>query len=106
MNNETKAKIMSLVDSNEILLFMKGNKEQPKCGFSAQVVDILNRLSVDYTTFDILSDEGMRAAVKEYSNWPTYPQLYFKGKLIGGCDIVTEMFKSGALEKLFSPNQE
>jgi monothiol glutaredoxin len=76
---------------------MKGNANAPQCGFSARVVEVLNHQGVDFKTFDILSDGEIRQGLKEYSNWPTYPQLYIKGKLIGGCDIVMELAESGEL---------
>lgn len=95
--------IKSLIESSEIMLFMKGDKLLPKCGFSAQVVDILKELSLEFNTFDILEDEPVRAGLKEYANWPTFPQLYFKGELIGGCDIVTEMYENGELKELLCP---
>jgi monothiol glutaredoxin len=94
-------KIKNLLENNEIILFMKGDKFFPKCGFSKQARDILNELEVKYTTYDILEDEELRQALKEYSNWPTYPQLYFKEELIGGCDIIKEMYLEGELEELF-----
>lgn len=95
--------IKSLIESSEIMLFMKGDELLPKCGFSAQVVDILKELSLEFHTFDILEDEQVRAGLKEYANWPTFPQLYFKGELIGGSDIVTEMYENGELKELLCP---
>lgn len=81
---------------------MKGDKYLPKCGFSKQVVHILNSLELDYTTYDILEDPELRQALKLFSNWPTYPQLYINGEFIGGCDIVTEMYQEGELQGLIS----
>jgi monothiol glutaredoxin len=81
---------------------MKGDKQFPQCGFSARVVQILNELEADFVTRDILQDEELRQAIKEYSEWPTLPQLYIDGEFIGGCDIVTEMFQSGDLQPLVS----
>ena len=95
-------KIEQLISSSPVILFMKGDKYMPKCGFSSQVVQILNHLNVDYTTYDILEDEELRQALKEYSNWPTYPQLYVNENFIGGCDIITEMFQEGELQDLLS----
>ncbi|MBE8162377.1 MAG: Grx4 family monothiol glutaredoxin [Bdellovibrionaceae bacterium] len=89
--------IRNLVEENQTFLFMKGDKTKPLCGFSAQVVSALNAINVPFESFNILTDGQMRQAVKEYSNWPTYPQLYHKGKFIGGCDIVMEMQESGDL---------
>lgn len=91
-------RIQSLIDSSDIFLFMKGEPAMPQCGFSANVIAILNRLQKEYKTFDILSDWDIREGVKVFSNWPTFPQLYYKGKLIGGNDIITEMYENGELE--------
>jgi len=82
------------------MLFMKGDKYMPRCGFSAKVLEILNFHGAKYTTFDILADEEVRQGLKEFSNWPTYPQLYINGELIGGCDIVCEMDAAGELAPL------
>lgn len=95
-------KIESIIASDAIVLFMKGNSDFPQCGFSANTVAILKHLGKAYTTYDILSDTDVRQGLKEYSNWPTYPQLYFKGKLVGGNDIITEMFESGELKDLLN----
>ncbi len=94
-------RIESLISSSPIFLFMKGNPQQPMCGFSANVCTLLAHLGVEFKTFDILSDEGIRQGVKDYSNWPTFPQLYVRGELIGGNDIITEMYNSGELETVF-----
>ena len=100
MNQEIKTKIEEMINNNRVFLFMKGDKNMPVCGFSKQVVEILNSLNVEFESFNVFSDQEIRTSVKEYSAWPTYPQLYFKGQLIGGCDIITEMFESGELEEL------
>lgn len=100
MDQNIKDRLHKLVNQSNIVLFMKGDKYIPQCGFSAKVVDILNNLEVDYSTFDILADEEVRQSLKEYSAWPTYPQLYHKGELIGGCDIVCEMNEAGELKTL------
>ena len=89
-----------LLKQAPIMLFMKGDKYMPRCGFSARVVDILNDLEAEYITFDILEDEEVRQGLKEYSQWPTYPQLYVKGELVGGCDIIAEMHENGELAQL------
>ncbi len=81
---------------------MKGNKQAPMCGFSAQVIQILTHLGAEFETKDVLSDEGLRQAIKEFSDWPTIPQLYINGEFIGGCDITTEMFQNGELKTLIS----
>lgn len=93
-------RIKGLITSDNIVLFMKGNPQMPQCGFSANVVAILNSMGVRYKTFDILMDMDIRQGLKEYSNWPTYPQLYVKGELMGGNDIVTEMYHSGELKEV------
>jgi len=95
----TRARIQSLIDANDVLLFMKGNREAPQCGFSATVIGLLDQLVPDYATFDILSDPEIREGVKEFSSWPTIPQLYVKGEFLGGCDIVEETFASGELHE-------
>ena len=92
------SQIKEILGSSDIVLFMKGTPDMPQCGFSANSIAILNNLSVQYKTFNILEDMEIRQGLKEYSNWPTYPQLYFKGELLGGNDIITEMFQSGDLE--------
>jgi monothiol glutaredoxin len=95
--NPTHERIKQAITENKIYLFMKGTKDQPMCGFSAQVVNILNSYGVDYKTFNVLDDWDMREGIKEFSNWPTIPQLYVNGKLVGGCDITMEMHRKGEL---------
>ncbi len=90
------------VKNNDIVLFMKGTPDFPQCGFSGQVVQILNYLGVDYKGINILDSDELRQGIKDYSNWPTIPQLYVKGQFIGGCDIVREMFQAKELQELFS----
>ncbi|CAJ1062853.1 glutaredoxin 3 [Xyrichtys novacula] len=90
-------RLKSLINKSQVMLFMKGNKEAARCGFSRQTLEIMNEAGVDYDTFDILSDEEVRQGLKTYSNWPTYPQLYVKGELIGGLDILKELKESGDL---------
>ena len=89
-----------LVANHKVLLFMKGNKSFPQCGFSAAVVDVLSQLGVKFHGVNILVDPELRQGVKEFSQWPTIPQLYVKGEFIGGCDIVREMFETGELEQV------
>lgn len=86
--------------ANKVVLYMKGTKEEPMCGFSAQVVHILSELGIDFLDRNILQDDSLRQAIKEYSDWPTLPQLYINEEFIGGCDIVTELYQSGELQKL------
>jgi monothiol glutaredoxin len=93
--------IRKAVASSDVVLFMKGNKNFPQCGFSAQVVQILGHLGVDYKDINVLEDMGIRDGIKSFSNWPTIPQLYVKGEFVGGCDIVREMFQAGELQQLF-----
>jgi len=100
MTDETKTKIDDLIKSHRVMLFMKGTRQFPACGFSNAVVQILKKEGASFETFNILADPEMRQAVKEFSNWPTYPQLYVDGKFVGGCDIVTEMHESGELKQL------
>jgi monothiol glutaredoxin len=90
------------VKSNDVVLFMKGTPQFPMCGFSSQVVQILNYLGVPYKGINVLEDETIRQGIKDYSNWPTIPQLYVKGEFIGGCDITREMFQAGELQQLFA----
>ncbi len=101
MDSNTKARIEELINSNQIIVFMKGTKLMPQCGFSNNVVQILNSLGMSYETFDVLSDMEIRQGIKDYSNWPTIPQVYVKGEFLGGSDILIEMYNSGELrEKL------
>ena len=90
------------IKTNDIVLFMKGTKDMPGCGFSANVVQILNRMNVEYIDVDILHDDNFKENMKKFTNWPTFPQLYVKGEFVGGCDIVKEMFETGELLELFN----
>ena len=101
MDSETRSKIESLVSSHPVMVFMKGTKLMPQCGFSNNVVQILNALGISFETFDVLADDEIRQGIKEFSSWPTIPQVYVKGEFIGGSDILIEMYNSGELrEKL------
>lgn len=101
LDEATRSRIAELIEKNPVVLFMKGSRSQPQCGFSAQVVQMLDTLIPDYATCDVLSEPGVREGIKMYSSWPTIPQLYVRGEFVGGCDIVLEMFGSGELhEKL------
>jgi monothiol glutaredoxin len=93
-------KIKKTIEENDIVLFMKGSKDFPQCGFSATVVHILNQLKINFADIDVLKDVEIRQAIKEFSDWPTIPQLYIKGEFVGGCDIVKEMFQLGELQEL------
>ena len=92
-----KEEIKADIEANKIMLYMKGNKDMPMCGFSNQVVHILNQSGVQFEAKNVLEDEVLRQAIKEFSDWPTIPQLYVNGEFIGGCDIITELFQSGEL---------
>ena len=98
--SDVKQRIGELVGQHEILLFMKGSALFPQCGFSSRAVSILDHLGVTYETVDVLQDQDIRNGIKEYSDWPTVPQLYVKGEFVGGSDIMMEMFESGELKQL------
>lgn len=100
MSPEVKEKIDSLIGSNKILVFMKGTKLMPQCGFSNNVAQILNSLGAPYETIDVLADYDIRQGIKEYSNWPTIPQVYISGEFIGGSDIMIELYQSGKLQEM------
>ncbi|RWR50900.1 Grx4 family monothiol glutaredoxin [Sinirhodobacter ferrireducens] len=89
------------IEGNDVVLYMKGTKEMPQCGFSSRVAGVLNYLGVTYKDVNVLADADIRQGIKDFSDWPTIPQLYVKGEFVGGCDIVTEMTLSGELDKLF-----
>lgn len=97
---DTQARIAQLVTDNKIMVFMKGNKLMPQCGFSNNVVQILNQLGVPFETFDVLSDQEVRQGIKAYSNWPTIPQVYVNGEFIGGSDILIEMYQKNELQQM------
>lgn len=102
ITGDTVERIKSIISSDNVVLFMKGNTNFPQCGFSANTTAILKSLGKKFTTFDILSDMDIRQGLKEYSNWPTFPQLYIKGQLIGGNDIITEMYQEGELQEMLA----
>ena len=102
MENHTQDKIQKLIDANPVMVFMKGTKLMPQCGFSNNVVQILNSLGIEFHTFDVLSDYEIREGIKEFSDWPTIPQLYVKKEFVGGCDIIREMHESGELSQYFN----
>jgi monothiol glutaredoxin len=102
MSNPVSERIQSDISQNPVMLYMKGNAMFPQCGFSARVVQILTHLGVPFQTANVLEDPALRDGVKEFSSWPTVPQLYVKGEFVGGCDIVTEMFQSGELETMLT----
>lgn len=100
MTPELKERIDSLVNQNKIMVFMKGNKLMPQCGFSNNVVQILNTLGIPFETVDILADQELRQGIKEYSNWPTIPQVYINGEFVGGSDVMIELYQNGELQQL------
>lgn len=97
--------IDTTVKENDVVLFMKGTKEMPQCGFSSRVAGVLNYMGVDFQDVNVLADDAIRQGIKDYSDWPTIPQLYVKGEFVGGCDIITEMTLSGELDTMFDDNE-
>jgi monothiol glutaredoxin len=93
--------IRETIEKNDVVLYMKGTKTMPQCGFSSRVAGVLNFMGVEFADVNVLADEGVRQGIKEFSDWPTIPQLYVKGEFVGGCDIITEMTLSGELDQLF-----
>ena len=98
--DDVNKKIKSIIDSNNIVLFMKGTPEAPQCGFSMAVTNILKHLKVNFQSINVLESNDIRQGIKDFTDWPTIPQLYIKGEFIGGCDIIKEMFEKGELKKL------
>ena len=104
MDDGTREKIQQIVDSNPVVLFMKGTRLFPRCGFSATVVEVLKRSGItDFQDVDVLKDPAIRQGIKEFTNWPTIPQLYVNGEFVGGCDIVRDMYEKGELEGVLAP---
>ena len=97
---DTATQIQTQISDNSVVLYMKGTKEMPQCGFSSKVAGVLNYMGVEFSDVNVLADEAIRQGIKEFSDWPTVPQLYVKGEFVGGCDIITEMFEAGELETL------
>jgi len=100
MEAELQDRIQSIIDENKIVLFMKGTKNFPQCGFSATVVEVMKRMNADFESVNVLADPAIREGIKEFANWPTIPQLYVSGKFVGGCDIVRDMFTAGELQPI------
>lgn len=100
MSEVTRERISSMINANKVMLFMKGTKFMPQCGFSNMAIQILNAIGSEYETCDVLSDEAIRAGIKEYSEWPTIPQLFVNGEFVGGSDIMLEMFQEGELQEM------
>ena len=101
---DAKTQIGETVKANDVVLFMKGTKSMPQCGFSSRVAGVLNYMGVEFSDVNVLADDALRQGIKDFSDWPTVPQLYVKGEFVGGCDIITEMTLSGELDQLFSDN--
>lgn len=99
---EIKEKLQEIISNNDVCLFMKGAPEAPQCGFSMTVTNILKHLNVNFKGINVLEDQNIRQGIKDYSDWPTIPQLYIKGEFIGGCDIVKELFENGELKNLLA----
>ena len=102
--SDTATQIQETISANDVVLYMKGTKTMPQCGFSSRVAGVLNFMGVDFADVNVLEDENIRQGIKDYSDWPTIPQLYVKGEFVGGCDIITEMTLSGELDTLFEEN--
>ncbi len=102
--SDAKTQIDEIVKANDVVLYMKGTKSMPQCGFSSRVAGVLNYMGVDFLDVNVLADESVRQGIKDYSDWPTIPQLYVKGEFVGGCDIITEMTLSGELDQLLEQN--
>ncbi len=98
-------RLKEVIQSNEVVLFMKGSPDFPQCGFSGRTAQILKACDVKFASVDVLADDAVRNGIKEYSNWPTVPQLYVRGEFIGGCDIMTELYESNELKKILQPAQ-
>ena len=96
--------IQATIDGNDVVLFMKGTKAMPQCGFSSRVAGVLNYMGVEYQDVNVLTDDAIRQGIKDFSDWPTIPQLYVKGEFVGGCDIITDMTLSGELDTMFDEN--
>ena len=101
---DAETRIKETVADNDVVLFMKGTKSQPQCGFSSRVAGVLNYMGIAYQDINVLEDDAIRQGIKDFSDWPTIPQLYVKGEFVGGCDIITEMTLTGELDTLFDEN--
>ena len=105
MEDTLREQIQGIIDSNDVVLFMKGTKHFPQCGFSATVVEVLRRSGSEFHDVNVLEDPSIRQGIKEFANWPTIPQLYVRGKFVGGCDIVREMYENGELDAVLSDKE-
>lgn len=104
MTDDSQTRIAEIVKGSDVVLFMKGTPLFPQCGFSSRAIAILDHLGAEYTTVDVLQDQGVRQGIKQYSDWPTIPQLYVKGEFVGGSDIMMEMYEAGELSQLLADN--
>jgi len=102
MEETVQQRIQGIIDGNDVVLFMKGTKHFPQCGFSATVVEVLRRSGSEFQDVNVLEDPAIRQGIKEFANWPTIPQLYVRGKFVGGCDIIREMYEKGELDAVLS----
>jgi monothiol glutaredoxin len=105
MEDTLQERIQGIIDSNDVVLFMKGTKQFPQCGFSATVVEVLRRAGSEFQDVNVLEDPAIRQGIKEFANWPTIPQLYVRGKFVGGCDIIREMYEKGELDVVLSAKE-
>jgi monothiol glutaredoxin len=105
MDQTLQERIQGIIDSNDVVLFMKGTKHFPQCGFSATVVEVLRRSGSEFQDVNVLEDPAIRQGIKEFANWPTIPQLYVRGKFVGGCDIIREMYEKGELDAVLSAKE-
>ena len=105
MEETLRQRIQGIIEGNDVVLFMKGTKHFPQCGFSATVVEVLRRSGSDFQDVNVLEDPAIRQGLKEFANWPTIPQLYVRGKFVGGCDIVREMYENGELDAVLSATE-
>ena len=105
MEDTLREQIQGIIDSNDVVLFMKGTKHFPQCGFSATVVEVLKRSGSEFQDVNVLEDPAIRQGIKEFANWPTIPQLYVRGEFVGGCDIVREMYENGELDAVLSDKE-
>ena len=105
MEDTLRDRIQGIIDGSDVVLFMKGTKHFPQCGFSATVVEVLRRSGSDFQDVNVLEDPAIRQGIKEFANWPTIPQLYVRGEFVGGCDIVREMYENGELDAGLSPRE-
>ena len=105
MEDSVREQIQSIIGTNEVVLFMKGTKHFPQCGFSATVVEVLRRSGSDFQDVNVLENPEIRQGIKEFANWPTIPQLYVRGEFVGGCDIVREMYEKGELDAVLSAKE-